>query len=123
MKETLGKSMRLYFNPHGRIDRSRWWVHGFFVTGLLPAIPLLWLASSMPQDSWWTIGVMWLWAGPALMSNLVLAVKRLHDCNQPAGVLLLFMIPAIGGVLGIIWLGFIKGSKYNNRYGAPNGDG
>ena len=60
--------------------------------------------------------IAFLWAGIAS------AVKRLHDCNRTGWFYLLVFIPGIGSLVMLIWLGFIRGTVGENKFGPDPND-
>ncbi|MGB1149083.1 MAG: DUF805 domain-containing protein, partial [Alphaproteobacteria bacterium] len=60
--------------------------------------------------------IAFLWAGIAS------AVKRLHDCNRTGWFYLLVFIPGIGPLVMLIWLGFIRGTVGENKFGPDPND-
>ncbi len=49
---------------------------------------------------------------------LAFYTKRLHDRNRSGWFLLILLIPLIGAIWLIIELGFLRGTKGPNKYGA-----
>jgi uncharacterized membrane protein YhaH (DUF805 family) len=108
--ETLGCKVQLLFS--GRYNRLK-----YFWTLSLVAVPLVVCVQLLlPADfaGEWTGTVLEI--APKAIAWPIL-VKRLHDLNWPGLAGLLFFIPFIGLILGLILL-FKKGTQGPNQYGA-----
>ncbi len=44
-------------------------------------------------------------------------VQRWHDLGYSGYMLFLNFIPLIGGLISLVWLGFVKGESGPNKYG------
>jgi FAD/FMN-containing dehydrogenase/uncharacterized membrane protein YhaH (DUF805 family) len=106
--------INLFFSIRGRISRGDFWyailvvISGFVVRSVaLDFAPVRFLE--------WPVSIPLYWAFMAL------AIKRYHDIGRSGLWLLLLLIPLVGP-LWVLWsLGFRKGSRAENRYGAlPN---
>jgi uncharacterized membrane protein YhaH (DUF805 family) len=82
---------------------------------LIAALPIAWVGASplgMPFASLVlsasTIAFMWF--------MLATCVKRWHDLGQ-SGWMVLLNFTFVFIPVALVWLGFIKGKKGNNRYG------
>ncbi|MAE99108.1 MAG: hypothetical protein CME00_03095 [Geminicoccus sp.] len=139
----------MLFSFQGRMSRSEYWLRyvvpllllyvGLLVLLLVIALvfglvqTLMMTASSLEQGgsqfgALQIVGVIvmmltvfassiaFLWAGIAS------AVKRLHDCNRTGWFYLLVFIPGIGPLLMLIWLGFIRGTVGENKFGPDPND-
>jgi len=141
----------MLFSFQGRMSRSEYWLRyvvpllllyvGLLVLllvislvfGVVQSLTLMMTASALEQGgaefgALQIVGVMvmiltvfaasiaFLWAGIAS------AVKRLHDCNQTGWFYLLVFIPGIGPLVMLIWLGFIRGTVGENKFGPDPND-
>jgi len=100
----------------GRFSRKQFWKHIIIVYILL--IPC-WTALHLNHDNV-LLGVTFLMA-VILLSHCSIAVqaKRWHDHNKPGGYILVLIIPIIGHIVSLIYLGILKGNKATNKYGEP----
>ena len=48
---------------------------------------------------------------------VAIQVKRFHDMNKSGWFILINLIPYIGGLWNVIWLGFFEAVNENNNYG------
>ncbi|MFH6953954.1 DUF805 domain-containing protein [Pseudoalteromonas sp. XMcav1-K] len=51
--------------------------------------------------------------------TLMIHIKRWHDCNQSGWMMFLSLIPVIGPIGCMLYLGFAKGTDSENKYGHP----
>lgn len=99
---SFGEAIRLYFknyaNFDGRATKSEFW-WGFLFSMLVMYIPL--------------IGSLWVFV--ALIPNVSLAIRRLHDIGKPGKYYLLCLIPLVGSIILIIY--YCKDSDGDNQWG------
>ncbi|MFT3687433.1 MAG: FAD-binding protein [Phycisphaerales bacterium] len=99
----------LLFTYHGRIGRGTYWLASLFIwTSFYILFNLLGLIS---YSATWVIYPLLFWA------IIATATKRLHDTNKSGFWLWLVLIPVLGPILLIYFLGFRKGKKAPNRFG------
>jgi uncharacterized membrane protein YhaH (DUF805 family) len=118
---------QLLFSFEGRVGRKQYWYYTlgvlivFILIGVLAAVLPGQILSSVVKAVI-TLGIIVfgiaLWIA-LLWSNLAIQVKRLHDLNKSGWFLLLILIPYIGPLIMMIWLGFFKGTDGDNRFGRP----
>lgn len=114
------KIIPILFSFQGRIRRTTYWLAGIgsglvlglvyivfaVATGALAKGPGgLWAPQFLPIEA---VG---LWV------SLAIAAKRCHDRGYPAVMVLILFVPFIGGLWGLIDLGFIGGTPGENKYG------
>jgi uncharacterized membrane protein YhaH (DUF805 family) len=57
-----------------------------------------------------------------LWPALAIQAKRWHDVDKSAWWILINLVPAVGGLIALVFNGFIAGTPATNRFGpAPNG--
>ena len=116
----------LLFSFEGRVGRGAYW--GLFVVSLLlfgalsafsvmsalnspdPAA-----ASGGPSVLVLIVALVFLW--PAL----AIQAKRWHDVDKSAWWILIALVPVVGGLIALIFNGFIAGTPGSNRFGAAPG--
>ena len=111
---------QLLFSFNGRIPRSLLWIVGGIIGPLNLNIayhivePIM-AYGDAPELIISIIHLCWL----ILMVWIMFAVyaKRLHDCSKSAWMMLIALIPIVGPVWFIIYVGFIRGTKGPNPYG------
>jgi len=103
---------KLYFSFEGRINRQTYWVNGVlvflvigFVVGLLDSI----LQAEGVLIILLQIAVIW--------PGLAIQAKRWHDRDKSAWWTLITFIPIVGWIWILIELGFLEGTKSENRFG------
>ncbi len=112
---------RLLFSWRGRVSRSVYW--------LLTAITLNGFIVIMRYMTDWRIpennvayeifsGVFFM-ATAAIFTwiNIVTSIKRFHDCNRSGWCAWGLLIPVIGPLFCLVYLGFFKGTEGKNKYG------
>ena len=109
-----------FFSFQGRIGRKSFWLRVLAVNiGFLPLLLLeVILAESNSEAAGVAAGlfalVMML---GALAFIIAMEIQRWHDLGYSGLMFLINLIPLIGGVISVIWLGFFKGNKGPNKYG------
>ena len=99
VKETITTK---YFYFDGRISLEGYWTY------MLPVLVL----SIIP-----VIG--WIWGIATLLPSLGMSARRLHDTGKTGWLLLIGVIPVVGG-LAIIYLCCQPGQPEANQYGEIN---
>jgi uncharacterized membrane protein YhaH (DUF805 family) len=107
----------LFFNTSGRVSRA-----GSFLGGLLVAIvqafPLYrftLVPEGSPESNMWSF-IFFVAFIASLWSNIVLAVKRLHDLDKPGIAALVLFVPVIS-IIAFLVLCLFPGQPGPNRYG------
>jgi uncharacterized membrane protein YhaH (DUF805 family) len=54
-----------------------------------------------------------------LWPALAIQAKRWHDVDKSAWWILINLVPAVGGLVSLVFNGFIAGTPGPNRFGAP----
>jgi FAD/FMN-containing dehydrogenase/uncharacterized membrane protein YhaH (DUF805 family) len=104
----------LLFTTRGRIDRLTYWIASIFIwTSFYILFNLL--EHGFSYSATWLIYPLLFWALVAT------ATKRLHDSNKTGSWLWLILIPVLGPLLLIFFLGFKRGNIHTNRFGAVPG--
>ena len=101
---------RTFLNPEGRLPQFHYWV--LFAVMVALYIPVLILARILGS-------VALILILPLLWPSIVVQIKRLHDLGFTGWLVLINLVPILGGLLMLIWLGFFKGSDLPNPYGPP----
>jgi uncharacterized membrane protein YhaH (DUF805 family) len=63
--------------------------------------------------------IMGLLALVILWPSLAVSVKRWHDVDKSGWWVLIGLVPAIGGLIALVFNGFIAGTPGPNRFGSP----
>lgn len=113
----------ILFSWHGRANRRIYWcatllnavlsisiIYGLFEIGSYPM-----------EKTWFSIGLMYLILvviiGLLFWMNLMITIKRWHDLNMSGWMTLCFLVPYVGSIGCMIYLGFAKGKSKANRFG------
>jgi FAD/FMN-containing dehydrogenase/uncharacterized membrane protein YhaH (DUF805 family) len=113
LKEKLPVSY-LLFTTKGRINRRTYWIASIFIWSTFYALYNIIEFAFNEMATFWIYPILF-WALYAT------ATKRLHDSRKSGGWLLLLLLPVIGPLVLIFFLGFKKGSRISNQFGAVPG--
>lgn len=112
------KCLKQYADFSGRARRKEYWMFTLF--------NLIFGIVGMILDNIFGIAVDGIWYGPlyglytlaVIIPGLAVAVRRLHDINKSGWMLLIILIPIIGGIWFFVLM-VKEGDKKENKYG-PN---
>lgn len=112
----------LFFGFRGRISRQAYWLAYFFINVVLglflkPSINPETMEISLAAPAFGALFLL-----PALVGNIAIGVKRLHDFNLPGWLVALMFVPFIPTmVLSVLVIGLLPGTAGPNRFGqAPD---
>ncbi|MEP6938802.1 MAG: DUF805 domain-containing protein [Rudaea sp.] len=117
---------QLLFSFEGRVGRSTYW---YFVIAVFAVIGMIFgfsMASVNPQTgeavaSGGPGGIVGLASLLVIWPSLAIAAKRWHDVDKSAWWILIGLVPAVGGIIALVFNGFIAGTPGANKFGpAPN---
>jgi uncharacterized membrane protein YhaH (DUF805 family) len=103
-------SKELFFSFEGRITRTTFWAD--LVLPIFPILLLMYFFDYITGTHYFTAIFILLFAYPILAAG----AKRCHDRNRSGWYQLLGLIPLVN-IWVTIDLGFIKGTKGDNKYG------
>jgi len=97
------------FSFEGRVNRKWFWIAwgaglaiGFLAYSINPVL--------------YVLSVVLLWP------QLAIGCKRFHDMGKTGWLQLIGLIPFVGGLILLVWLGAIAGDPHDNLYGPVPGD-
>ena len=106
---------QICFSWKGRIGRGTWWMMQFLMTVISVILyvldPDVFDPDSLKVSKYIITLLVLAWI------ELAVSAKRWHDRNKSVFWILFSFIPIIGQIWALIELGFIKGTKGQNRYG------
>ena len=106
---------QICFSFKGRIGRGTWWLLQLLmavIVVILEAVdPELFDPDSLKVSHYLVTLVVLVWI------ELAVAAKRWHDRNKSAVWILFSFIPIIGQIWALVELGFLRGTKGQNRFG------
>lgn len=117
----------LLFSFDGRVGRGTYWglvVVSLLLFGGLSAFSVMSaLNASDPTQAGGGASLAIMLAGLAfLWPALAIQAKRWHDVDKSAWWILINLVPAVGGLIALVFNGFIAGTPAANRFGpAPVG--
>jgi FAD/FMN-containing dehydrogenase/uncharacterized membrane protein YhaH (DUF805 family)/SAM-dependent methyltransferase len=106
----LAHTLRLFFVPIGRIPRRT------FVAGAIACWVVFLCGVVLIESSAGPMATVALYP-PFYWALLTLGIKRYHDTDQAGSRLLLFLLPIIGPLWGLLELTFRGGTPDENRFG------
>lgn len=115
---------QLLFSFDGRIGRGAYW--GFTVAVIvlfcvLAGIVFMTTDMSNPEAAGGMSSVLFGVAGLAVIwPALAVQAKRWHDVDKSAWWILIGLVPAVGGLIALVFNGFIPGTPGPNRFGNPS---
>lgn len=108
----------LFFKNSGRISRAVYFLGGLLVA-IIQAFPLYRLTlvpEGSPEANMWSF-VFFIVFLASLWSNIVLAVKRLHDFDKPGIAALVLFVPVVSIIAFLVFC-LLPGQAGSNRYGS-----
>ncbi|MCQ4167433.1 DUF805 domain-containing protein [Tahibacter harae] len=115
---------QLLFSFDGRIGRGAYW--GFVVAVLvlfliLGCVMFFTTDMSNPQAGGGIGSVLVVIASLAVIwPSLAVQAKRWHDVDKSAWWILIGLVPAVGGLIALVFNGFLPGTPGPNRFGNPS---
>jgi uncharacterized membrane protein YhaH (DUF805 family) len=104
--------LQRYAKFDGRASRAEYW--WFFLANLIIAIGIYILVAIASIFYILLIGF-WL---ALIVPSIAVAVRRLHDTNKSGWMILIGLIPFVGGIILLIFLA-TQGNLTSNDYGEP----
>ena len=102
---------KLFTSFHGRIPRAQWWLGSVLI--ILSQALLMTLVETAGGKVELVQGFIWLLT---LVPHLAINIKRCHDRDRSGWFILLTFIPLVN-LWYIVEVGFLPGTKGNNRFG------
>jgi len=117
---------KLLFDHNGRVGRKEYWLFtlfGIIYSVIVQLIMAAVIGGAMVAGSA-GLGIMGglltlLFIVPVLYASIIMQIKRLHDLNQVGWLVLINLVPYVGALGMIIWLGFVPGTQGPNKFGLP----
>jgi uncharacterized membrane protein YhaH (DUF805 family) len=110
----------LFFGLSGRVGRAP-----YLLAGLLLAVIQMFLLYRFslapldtPESQMWALGF-WVMIAVSVLSNVALAVKRLHDFGKDGRLAILLFIPVVS-IAAFLVLCVFPGDAGRNRFGEQN---
>ncbi len=104
---------QLFTSFEGRINRQTFWI----AFGLFFAIGIVAYIIALAIGVWFV----YLVALAMIYPQVAVGAKRFHDMGKSGWLQLIGLIPFVGGLILLIWLGVVEGDAAENAYGAPMG--
>ncbi len=102
-----------YVNFEGRANRAEFW--WYVLANLIIYLVLFVLMSASSIFSL----VYVIFALGTLLPSIAVAIRRLHDTNKSGWLLLLSLVPLVGGIILIVFYA-TKGDTETNGFGPPH---
>jgi uncharacterized membrane protein YhaH (DUF805 family) len=113
--------LKKYAQFSGRSRRKEYWMFALF--NCLFCLPLYILALVFREDAIGSIflGLYFIYVLAILLPSLAVGVRRLHDTGKSGWMLLLCLIPIVGGIIVLVFT-VLDSNPGPNEYG-PNPKG
>ncbi|MDA8385146.1 MAG: DUF805 domain-containing protein [Actinomycetota bacterium] len=105
-------ALQNYANFKGRASRSEYWT---FAAVLWVTLAVLYLLGSAVHLFLILMYLLWL---AVLVPGLSLSIRRLHDTGKSGWLVLLGLIPFVGGIILLVFV-LLPGDPVANEYGPP----
>ena len=96
------------------MPRSYFWLYLGFLFGISVVLGAADDFIGFSETAKMIIGIFLL---PLFLIGLIVQIKRFHDLDQSGWLVLLNLIPCVGGFVVLIICGFIEGTRGPNKYG------
>ena len=113
-----------YVDFKGRARRKEYWMYTLFnFLAILIFYALFFVAAYSQQQTLMYIisGILWLYCIGLILPSLGVAIRRLHDIGKSGWWLFVSLIPAVGGIILLVF-SCTDSVPGNNEYG-PNPKG
>ena len=120
---------QLLFSFEGRIGRAPYW---YFVLAMCVLFGVAFVAlgaalfgaasldtQAPPAGVGMATGLLPLLSLLLLWPSLAICAKRWHDVDKSAWWVLIALVPVVGGLVALVFNGFVAGTAGANRYGNP----
>jgi uncharacterized membrane protein YhaH (DUF805 family) len=116
---------KFLFSFEGRVGRKAYWLFLIAVLVISMGIqfaalgPMMAAAMENPEAAANMSMPIWIWIIfiPILWMSLAVQAKRWHDDDKSAWWILIGLIPFVGGLIALVFNGFIAGTPGPNRFG------
>jgi uncharacterized membrane protein YhaH (DUF805 family) len=116
---------KFLFSFDGRIGRKAWWLFLLasfvimFGIQMVALGPMMAAAMENPEAAAQMSMPIWVWIIfiPLIWMSLAVSAKRWHDVDKSAWWILISLIPFVGGLIALVFNGFIAGTPGPNRFG------
>ena len=103
---------QLFTSFDGRINRQTFWISfGLFLAASFVLYLILGLLISPV--------LFYIVALVLIYPQAAVGCKRFHDMGKSGWLQLIGIIPFVGGIILIVWLGVVEGDAGDNIYGSP----
>lgn len=121
MLEAYKRFFKNYVNFEGRATRAEYWWVVLWNVIVLACLFLVFMIASYGDSGLMGFGVVliWIYQLATFIPGISLTVRRLHDSDKTGWLCLIAIIPYIG-VLIVLVLTLLEGTKGPNRYGEPS---
>ncbi|MDR2222446.1 MAG: DUF805 domain-containing protein [Flavobacteriaceae bacterium] len=99
-----------YADFNGRARRQEYWMFVLINFGISVVLSVIEALTGLPPF------LSGIYSIAVLVPGIGVSVRRLHDINKSGWMLLLALIPLVGGIILLIWMAK-EGDKGSNQYG------
>ncbi len=116
---------KFLFSFDGRVGRKTYWLFLVAVLVIFMGIqfaalgPMIAAAAADPEAAANMSFPVWIWIIfiPMMWMSLAVQAKRWHDVDKSAWWILIGLVPFVGGLIALVFNGFIAGTPGPNRFG------
>jgi uncharacterized membrane protein YhaH (DUF805 family) len=120
--------LRRYADFSGRSRRMEYWMFYLFTmllslaaVAVVGAIALLLYAAGASETAmatviWPIVILLWLASLALIVPSLAVAVRRFHDQDKSGWMILVSLIPLVGGIIFLVFM-CLEGTRGPNRFG------
>lgn len=116
---------KFLFSFDGRVGRKAYWLFLVAVVVISMGVqfaalgPMIAAAAADPEAAANMSFPVWIWIIfiPMIWMSLAVQAKRWHDVDKSAWWILIGLVPFVGGLIALVFNGFIAGTPGPNRFG------
>ena len=116
---------KFLFSFDGRVGRKAYWLFLVAVVVISMGVqfaalgPMIAAAAADPEAAANMSFPVWIWIIfiPMMWMSLAVQAKRWHDVDKSAWWILIGLVPFVGGLIALVFNGFIAGTPGPNRFG------
>lgn len=112
------------FSFEGRVGRAQYWMFTIAIVVLFTVLAVMGGVTAptdpatAPAAMNGTLMIIVILALAMIWPGLAVQAKRWHDVDKSAWWILIGLVPAVGGLIALVFNGFIAGTPGPNRFGS-----
>lgn len=106
----------------GRASRSEYWWWTLASAGVVIVLPIFAIPTGLQsQAGMIVLGLLLIWGLTTIVPSLALTVRRLHDANLSGWLLLVGLVPFLGGI-ALLVMTILESNQAGQRFDQPVND-